>query len=189
VFTATPVVQLQNASGGAVSQSGVPVTISVASGSATLSGTLTVTTSSTGRATFSGLRLTGPAGNHTLLFSSPGLTDLVSGTIVLGAGAATKLEIVTEPPATNKTGKDLTQQPQVRLLDASDNPVNRSGVSITATLNGSGGTLGGHRNRNTNGSGIATFDDLRITGVGQYTITFSSTGVTSVVSITITVTP
>ena len=173
----------------AVSQSGVPVTVSVASGSATLGGTLTVNTNSSGRATFSGLSLSGPTGAHTLRFSSPGLTEVVSATINLGAGAAAKLVILTEPPSTAKSGKDFSTDTEVRLVDASDNPVSRSGVTITASLNSGIGSLGGDRSENTNGSGIARFDNLKITGVGTFTIRFSATGLTSVVSTTITVSP
>jgi hypothetical protein len=188
-FGTQPSIQLRDAQGAAVSQSGVPVTVSVASGSATLSGTLTVSTNSTGLATFSGLTLTGPIGAHTLRFSSPGLTDAVSATITLGAGAAAKLVMVTEPPSTAKSGKDFATDTYVQLADASDNPVLRSGVTITATLNSGIGTLGGDRTENTNGSGIARFDNLKITGVGTFTIRFSATGLTSVVSATIAVSP
>jgi hypothetical protein len=188
-FSVTPVIQLEDANGVAVSQSGVPVTVSVASGSAILSGTLTVNTGSTGNASFGGLSLTGPAGDHTLRFTSPGLTEIVSGTIVLGAGPATKLLIVTEPSSTATSGKEFSTQPVIRLLDASDNPVFQSGISITAALNSGIGTLGGHRNRSTNGSGIATYSDLKITGLGDYTIRFTASGLTPVVSATVTVLP
>ncbi|HSE50607.1 MAG TPA: Ig-like domain-containing protein [Gemmatimonadales bacterium] len=188
-FATQPAIQLRDAQGAAVSQSGVPVTVSVASGSATLSGTLTVNTNSTGQATFSGLTLTGTAGAHTLRFTSPGLTDALSATINLGAGAAAKLLIVTQPPSTAKSGKDFSSDTEVRLLDASDNPVLRSGVTITATLASGIGILGGDPTENTNGSGIARFDNLKITGVGTFTLRFSGTGLTSVVSTTITVVP
>ena len=188
-FATQPSIQLRDAQGAAVSQSGVPVTVSVASGSATLSGTLTVNTSSTGRATFSDLTLTGTAGAHTLRFTSPGLTDAVSATINLGAGAAAKLVIITGPPATAKSGKDFPSDTEVRLLDASDNPVLRSGITITATLASGIGILGGDPTENTNGSGIARFDNLKITGVGTFTLRFSAAGLTSVVSSTITVVP
>jgi hypothetical protein len=188
-FGTQPSIQLRDAQGAAVSQGGVLVTVSVASGSATLSGNLTANTSSTGLATFSGLTLSGPVGVHTLRFSTPGLTDVVSATINLGAGAAAKLAMVTEPPSTAKSGKDFATGTEVRLVDASDNPVLRSGVTITATLNSGIGSLGGDRTDNTNGSGIARFDKLKITGVGSFTIRFSATGLAAVVSATITVTP
>jgi hypothetical protein len=188
-FGTQPSIELRDAQGVAVSQGGVPVAVSVASGSATLSGTLTVNTNASGLASFSGLTLTGPVGAHTLRFSSAGLTDAVSGTITLGAGAAAKLVMLTEPPSTAKSGKDFGPDTEVRLVDASDNPVSRSGVTVTATLESGVGTLGGDRTENTNGSGIARFDNLKITGLGSFTIRFSATGLASVVSATITVNP
>jgi hypothetical protein len=188
-FGTQPSIQLRNAQGGAVSQSGVPVTVSVASGSATLSGTLTVNTSSTGQATFSGLTLSGTAGAHTLRFTSPGLTEVVSATINLGAGAAAKLVIVTEPSSTARYRKEFNTQPVVRLVDAFDNPVLKSGVTVTASLNSGIGSLRGDRTKNTNAQGVATFTDLDISGLGTFTILFSSPGLASVVSATITVSP
>ena len=188
-FNTQPSIQLRNAQGVAVNQSGVPVTVSLESGTATLSGTLTVNTNSNGRATFSGLTLSGKVGAHTLRFSSPGLTDVVSATINLAAGAATKLVIVTEPSSTARSGQELNTQPVVRLLDAFDNPVLKSGVTVTATLNSGLGTLRGDRTENTNGQGVSDFDDLEIVGVGNFTILFSATGLTPVVSATITVSP
>jgi hypothetical protein len=188
-FATQPSIQLRNAQGGAVSQSGVPVTVSVASGSATLSGTLTVNTSSTGQATFSGLTLSGTAGAHTLRFTSPGLTEVVSATINLGAGAAAKLVIVTEPSSTARYRKEFNTQPVVRLVDAFDNPVLKSGVTVTASLNSGIGSLRGDRTKNTNAQGVATFTDLDISGLGTFTILFSSPGLASVVSATITVSP
>ncbi len=188
-FSVAPVIQLENASGGAVSQSGVPVTVSVASGAATLGGTLTVSTAATGKATFAGLSLTGPTGSHTLRFTAPGLTEKISGTITLGAGPANKLGIVTQPSASAKSGRTFSQQPVVRILDSAGNPVFKSGVTITATINSGAGTLGGDRTKNTSSSGTSTFDDLRITGTGSFTLRFTATGFAQVISVTITVTP
>src|SRR5688572_16356660 len=188
-FGTQPSIQLRNAQGVAVNQSGVPVTVAVESGTATLSGTLTVNTNSNGRATFSGLTLSGKVGAHTLRFSSPGLTDVVSATINLAAGAATKLVIVTEPSSTARSGQEFNTQPVVRLLDAFDNLVLKSGVTVTATLNSGLGTLRGDRTESTNGQGVSDFDDLEIVGVGSFTILFTANGLTSVVSATITVSP
>ena len=188
-FGTQPSIQLRDAQGAAVSQSGVPVTVSVATGSATLSGNLTVNTNSTGRATFSGLTLTGPVGAHSLRFSSPGLTDAVSGTINLAAGTAAKLVIVSGPSSTARSGKPFPVQPLVQIQDGSGNLVFKSGISVTAAINSGVGTLRGHRSKNTNGQGVATFDDLEITGLGDFTLRFTATGLTPAVSGTITITP
>src|SRR5207249_9484153 len=55
VFTAQPVVQLQDDQGSAVSQAGVQVGVSIATGGGSLIGTISVTTSSSGRADFTGV--------------------------------------------------------------------------------------------------------------------------------------
>ena len=149
-FSVAPVIQLEDASGGAVEQSGVAVTVSVAGpGAATLGGTLTVSTDATGKATFSGLSLTGPTGSHTLRFTATGLTEKISGTITLGAGPANKLGIVTEPSATSKSGDQFNQQPAVRILDSAGNPVASNGVTITAAINTGTGSLGGDNRKPT----------------------------------------
>src|SRR5205823_1518085 len=66
-FARQPVVQLRDGAGNAVSQAGVTVTATIASGAggATLA-SATATTGSTGVATFSGLAITGTAGTYTL---------------------------------------------------------------------------------------------------------------------------
>jgi hypothetical protein len=84
VFVRWPVIQVRDAEGNAVNKSGIPVTAAIATGPSggTLGGTLTVNTSSSGAATFSNLKL-GKAGSYTLIFSSAGLTSVVSSTIVV----------------------------------------------------------------------------------------------------------
>jgi hypothetical protein len=84
VFTQQPVIQLLDADGNTVSQSGVAITaaINTATGSGTLGGTTTVTTSGSGVATFSGLKIS-KTGSYTLRFTSPGLTQAVSITITV----------------------------------------------------------------------------------------------------------
>ena len=188
-FTVAPVIQLENASGGAVSQAGVPVTVSVASGSGTLGGTLTVNSDATGKATFAGLSLTGLAGDHTLRFTAPGLTEKISGPIALGAGQATRLGIVTQPSTPTKSGTQFDTQPVIRLLDAAGNPVAVGNITITAAITSGVAILGGDPTKSTNSSGVATYNDLRIVGTGTFTLTFTSPGLTSVVSVATTITP
>jgi adhesin/invasin len=81
-FPQQPVIQLRDVSGNAVSQAGVPVTVSVATGPGALSGTTTVNTNSSGVAAFAKLSL-GTAGTYTLRFASGVLAAVVSGSIVV----------------------------------------------------------------------------------------------------------
>src|SRR5205814_1553056 len=86
-FAQQPVIQLQDASNNAVSQPGVVVTASIATGGGTLGGTLTATTNASGVATFANLSITGTAGPRTLTFTASGLTPTTSSSITVGAGA------------------------------------------------------------------------------------------------------
>jgi len=182
-FTTQPAIQLRDASGNAVSQAGTSITASVASGpGATLVGTGTATTSASGLATFSGLGLSGTVGTYTIRFAATGLPNVTSGNVVLGPGAAAQLAIQTQP-AGAVNGVALTTQPVIQVRDAQNNAVG-AGVTVTATLNGSGATLFGSTSVPTNASGLASFSGLGLNGTaGNYTLTFAA-GVPNVTSVT-----
>src|SRR5205814_1814006 len=187
-FAQQPVVQLRDGAGNPVSQSGVTVTAAIATGAGTLGGTLTATTTSGGTASFTNLSISGAAGDRTLSFSAPGLTAVVSTTITVGAGAATQVTLTTQPSATAQSGVPFGQQPVVQLRDGAGNLVSQAGVTVTAAIATGGGTLGGTLTAATNGSGVASFTNLAITGTtGDRTLSFSATGLTPAVSGTITV--
>jgi len=79
-----PVIQLRDASGNAVSQSGIVVTaaINAGTGGASLGGTTSVTTNAGGSASFSNLKLT-KSGNYSLKFNAAGLTQAISNVIAV----------------------------------------------------------------------------------------------------------
>ena len=187
VFTQQPVVQLVDSAGNAVSQSGVTVTTTIASGGGTLGGTASRATDSTGKAVFSDLSITGTVGTHTLGFSSGSLTSAVSNAINLTPGPATHLAITTQPSATAQSGTPFPQQPVVQLLDGASNSVSQSGVSVTAAVASGGGTLSGTTTISTGTNGAATFTDLAITGSGAQTLQFTSAGLTGATSASVTV--
>src|SRR5207248_1624181 len=122
-FAQQPVVQLRDGDGNAVNQAGVTVTAAIATGGGTLGGTLTATTTAGGTASFTNLSISGTTGDRTLSFSATGLTPAVSGTITVGAGAATQLTLTTEPSATAQSGVAFAQQPVVQLRHGAGNPV------------------------------------------------------------------
>ncbi len=72
-----PRVRLRDAEGAAVSQRGVPVSVSLASGTGSLYGTTTVQTNEQGIGVFTDLFIAG-SGAHILRFSSEGLTSTAS---------------------------------------------------------------------------------------------------------------
>ena len=188
-FAQQPVVQLQDGSGNAVSQAGVDVTVTIATGDPALGGTVTVATDAAGTATFTDLVITGAIGDRTLAFDATGLTGVTSGTVSVGAGGATQLALVTPPSASVQSGTPFVQQPVVQLQDGSGNAVSQAGTDVTATIATGDGTLGGTMTVQTDGAGTATFTDLVITGVvGDRTLSFDATGLTGATSGTVSVT-
>ncbi|HSR91626.1 MAG TPA: invasin domain 3-containing protein, partial [Gemmatimonadales bacterium] len=184
-----PVVQLRDGAGNAVSQGGTSITASIASGTGGSLSNTVATTDAAGEATFSDLTLSGPAGNFTLRFGGTGLTAAVSNTVALGAGSGSLLFIQTQPSATAQNAVDFAQQPVIQLRDASNNPVNQPGVVVSASILSGGGTLNGTTTATTNASGVASFNDLAITGVvGSRTLIFSATGFVSATSSAINLT-
>src|SRR5439155_1679391 len=120
--------------------------------------------------------------------SATGLTPAVSGTITVGAGAATQLTLTTQPSSTAQSGVPFAQQPVVQLRDGAGNPVSQAGVTVTAAIATGGGTLGGTLTATTNGGGTASFTTLSISvSLRDRLPIFSATGLTPAVSGTITV--
>src|SRR5439155_479536 len=121
-------------------------------------------------------------------FDAGGLSAVTSGTITLGAGAATQLALTTQPSATAQSGAAFAQQPVVQLRDAAGNPVSQSGTMVTATIASgpTGATLSG-TSATTGLSGAATFSSLGVSGpTGSYTLRFAAGGLSAVTSDTIT---
>src|SRR5207302_4201176 len=134
-------------------------------------------TNGIGAASFTNLAITGTAGDRTLTFSASGLTAVTSGTITITAGAATQLALTTQPSSSAQSGVAFAQQPVIQVRDASGNAVSQSGVTVSAAIATGGGVLGGTLTATTNGSGVASFTNLAITGAaGDRTLTFSATG-------------
>jgi adhesin/invasin len=106
------------------------------------------------------------------------------------AGAAGRLEILTQPPSSAQSSAVFEQQPVIRIVDRNGNPTPQGGVTLTATITaGPAGTLD-NASATTNASGTATFDGLTLTGtVGNYVLTFTASGLPGVNSSTISLAP
>lgn len=188
VFAPPPVIQLLDGAGAPLGQAGVGVTVSLSGSGGTLGGVTTVATDGAGRAAFSGLSITGTTGQYALAFSASGLAGVSSTPMTLTAGPAAQLTITTPPSGSAQSGVAFTQQPELQLRDASNNPVSQSGVAVTATLGSGGGTLGGTVTATTSPAGAATFSNLSITGTtGPRTLSFTSGTLTGATSGTIDV--
>jgi alpha-tubulin suppressor-like RCC1 family protein len=134
-FAVQPVVQLQDASGASVRQSGVSIIATINSGAAVLGGTTTVATNASGVAAFSDLSIAGPVGPHTLEFRSGSLAS-ASASISTSAGAAAKMIYAGGDAQTTVAGGDSPVQPSVRVVDADDNPVTDYAVTFRVTSGG-----------------------------------------------------
>ncbi len=183
-----PVIQLQDAFGNDVAQSGRAITAGVTGGSVTGG---TASTDGSGKATFSSLAIVGSAGaSFPITFTSGVLLPATSDPVTLGTGDATKLEFEVTPSVSAQAGVPFVQQPILQLLDGGGNPVFADGIGVNADLQGAPGgvSLGGTKSVLT-ANGRAVFTDLRINGpVGTRTLRFrigavGSSAVTANVSV------
>jgi hypothetical protein len=181
-----PVVQLQDAFGNNVAQSGRAITAGVSGGSVTGG---TASTDASGKATFTALAIVGAAGDYQVTFSSGLLVPVTSDAVTLGAGDAAKLAFIVTPSVSVQAGVPWIQQPTIQLLDAGGNPVNTNRVNVAANVQVGGDTLGGGKDVLTV-NGIATFTDLSVEGdAGPRTIRFRIPSVSgSAITFNLTVT-
>lgn len=102
------------------------------------------------------------------------------------AGAPVALVVATAPGG-GIPGALLSPQPVVELRDASGNRAFGAVNQVTVSLVGTGGSLAGTTTA-TSVNGVATFTDLRISGAGSFSLTFSSGTLPPVTSAAIVVT-
>jgi len=136
-----PVVQLRDAAGRPVAQSGVLITAAIASGGGALVGTAGVRTDAGGNATWTDLGLAGTVGPRTLRFEAAGLVGVAAAPIVLGPGQAGTLAPVAGNNQVAAAGTAPAVLPRVLATDASGNPV--PGASVTFEVTAGGGALAG----------------------------------------------
>lgn len=98
-------------------------------------------------------------------------------------GNAGRLRIEVQPSSPNQSGSPFSRQPVIQVTDANGNPTPQPGVTVTATV--SSGPTGSLTNvsATTDASGRAAFSGLTLTGqTGNYTLSFSASGLTGVTS-------
>ncbi len=181
-FATQPQVQLRDANGNPVSQAGIAIQAQIAAsplGGGALANA-TAATDGSGRATFAGLTITGAAGDYVLSFFGSGISGVTSNPITLTAGSASKLGFAQQPSATAGSGEALQQQPKIQLEDAAGNAVAQAGVNVSVTVQNGGASLGGTTTVATDGTGVAAFTDLSVSGsTGTYTLVFAA-GLTNI---------
>ena len=135
----------------------------------------------------SGLVTAVGAGSVQITAASEGRSGSAPLQVNAPATPATQLTFTTPPPSAATSGVALAPQPAVQLRDAANVAVAQAGVVVQAALASGGGTLSGSLSATTDGSGVATFTGLTLTGTdGPRTLRFTApaaspavTGVTS----------
>ncbi len=152
-----------------------------------------------GVATFTNCQITGTAaaGTYTLSASRTGLTQAVSGNVVINPGAASKLAFTTQPVGGVTEGTNFGTSPAVSVEDTYGNVVTTDTGHVT--LAKSTGPAAGALSCSNTGfptisavAGVATFTNCQITGTaaaGTYTLSASRTGLTQAVSGNVVINP
>ena len=124
-----------------------------------------------------------------IVFSSGSLTAATSSNIVVSAGAASRLIVLTQPSATATAGVAFAQQPVIRVEDAFGNLRSSDNSTTVSASRGAGsGVLQGSTNVAAAG-GIVTFTNLAHNVATNITIQFTSASLTGVVSLGMSVNP
>ncbi|WP_307381679.1 hypothetical protein [Microbacterium sp. W4I20] len=180
-FTKQPVVVVQDAGGNTVTSSTIPITLSITSG--TLTCTSNPKNAVAGVATFAGCRID-QTGNHILTARSGALSGASSTFSIFSV--ASKLTFVTSPAST-VSGTPFASQPVVAIQDATG--YTTSGTNpITLTLTTpAGATLACSPNPVSAINGTATFSGCAVGKAGTYTLTASTTGLSSATSTSFTI--
>jgi hypothetical protein len=166
VMTPSPTVQVEDANGNAVADTGVTITIS-STGTLTAGSTKTATTDVNGVATFSNL-VWNTAGTYTLTAAATSLTSGTSGSFSIVPGAPVNLVFTTQPGAANAGSAVPTTV--VKVEDSLNNVITTSTDSVTLSPNGPGGFDPSSTTTVAAVNGVATFSNLVLDKSGSYTL-------------------
>jgi hypothetical protein len=177
VVGATPVTTVTSANGytGTVTWSGSPTTFA---GVTAYTATITLTAAA-------GYTLTGVSANFfTVAGTSASATNPINSGEITAAfpatavGPATKALMTTQPSGA-VSGAAFTTQPVVRVTDVDGNTNTSFTGNVVASIASGTGTLGGTTTVAAV-SGVATFTDLGILGLGNFTLRFTPASLTAV---------
>jgi hypothetical protein len=188
-----PVVTVEDANGNTVTSSTAAITIAISSdpGGGTLSGTKTVNAVG-GVATFTNLSVNKIGSGFNLLATGSSFS-VYSSNFNVTAGPAAQMTFTTEPYISTSGGNPFPTQPVVTLEDAGGNTASGSSAPVALSITSGTGTTGAALSCNTNplnaSAGVATFAgcSINLAGTG-YTLTASTSGLTSIISTAITIT-
>jgi adhesin/invasin len=182
-------VRIVDSSGAPVPTSGVPVALSLASGSGTLSGTTVRTTDGTGTATFGDLSID-QVGLKQLRAISGMNAPAVSSTFQVSAGPATGIAVISGSPQSTTPSQEFPSLLQVQVLDSQGNPSPGVNVSFAAPTTGPSGSFAGAPIVTTDANGFATAPQLTANSTsGDFNVTASAKGVASPAAFALTILP
>jgi adhesin/invasin len=168
-FTTQPTVQIEDSFGNVVTNSTLPVTLTISSGSLTCASHNPLNASG-GSASFSGCAGSAYGTGLTLSASSPGLVTATSASFNI-TEPATQLIFTTEPVA-GVSGTAFTTMPVLKFEDANGNVVTSENESVTLTP--SGGTLSLCTGLTPNG-GVVTVGTCTFAGIVNQGYTLTAT--------------
>lgn len=172
-------VRVRDASGQPVSVAGVPIVLSLSSGTGTLLGTLVQLTDATGVATFADLRIT-QTGTMRLRATANLEIPADSDTFQILAGTAATITAISGALQSTTVSQQFPSLMQARVMDSAGNPVNGVAVTFSAPSSGPSGTFAGAVIVTTASNGIATAPPLTANNQpGNFTVTATAAGVIS----------
>ncbi len=173
-------VQLRDSLGNGIGTAGIPIVMSLSSGTGTLIGTIVQLTDTTGTATFSDLKI-GQTGVKTLRASSSQQAPADSSQFTITAGGAASITVFTGSPQSTLISQPFPTALQAQVTDAAGNPA--SGVLVTFTLpasSGPSGVFSGAATAISGSNGVATAPGLTANNqVGSFVVTATAPGVSS----------
>ena len=144
-----------------------------------------------GELLFSGLRIRPTSGivPNTGNITNSGTTGPNSttnfGTMTMIAGTPTEVVYITEP--TNGTVDETLPEIVAEIQDTNGNAMEIAGTNVSIAITTGSGTLAGTTSLNTNVSGQVLFSDLTIDAADDFILTATSSGLTSAVSNTFSI--
>jgi hypothetical protein len=154
---------------------GENVTLTLSTGTGVLAGTLTQVTDAIGVATFNNLSIN-LAGSKNLTATNGALTA-ISNAFTITSGAPANIAFVGQPTDA-VAGATIAPAVTVSVTDGLGNGV--AGQSVTLTLSTGTGALSGTLTQVTDGTGVATFNDLSINLAGGKNLTATSGALTAI---------
>jgi adhesin/invasin len=182
-------VRVTDSSGSPIPTAGIPILISLSSGTGTLSGTTVQVTDSSGTATFGDLSID-LTGTKQLRAISDQNVPAVSSAFQISPGAAAVIAAISGSPQSTSPSQLFPSLLQARVTDGKGNPVAGVNVSFAVPPTGPGGSFSGSPVAATDANGLATAPPLTANGSpGSFSVTASVPGVASPATFLLTILP